>query len=71
MSTRTGLGGKLVIVLYQSFSVFDQQVQAKVAAGLPLVAEKKDFETAYEFPSELQFINLENSSLAVPSAATA
>ena len=71
MSTRTGLGGKLVIVLYQSFSVFDQQIQAKVAAGLPLVAEKNDFKTAYEFPSELQLINLENSSVAVPSAAAA
>ncbi len=70
MSTQTGLAWILVVVLYQSGSMFDLEVQANLTAGLPIVAEKKDFETAYDFPSPLQIINQENSSMVVPSVVT-
>lgn len=68
--SQSGQNWKLVIVLYEPGSVFDQEVRTNLTEGVPIVAERVHFETAYSFSPYLQDASEGNSTVEALSAGT-
>ena len=70
LTRKTGTYWGLVVVLYEPGSYFDFEVLANVSAGIPIVAEKREFESAYGVAPSLQIISGQDTALVPSSAIT-